>query len=194
MLRCVPRLWTQTIETHRREVRDAILDSTAALVAEKGLRSVTMSQIAKDAGIGRATLYKYFGNVESILSEWHERHVGSHLDRLVEMGAGPGAVDERLRAVLGAYGLIRYETSQRYGGTELAFVHRGDHVALAHHRLGDLLLGLLAEGATKGELRDDVAPEELALYCMHALTAADLLVSESSVRRLVAVTMAGLRG
>ena len=32
----VPKLWTETIETHRREVRDAILDTTAALVAEHG--------------------------------------------------------------------------------------------------------------------------------------------------------------
>jgi hypothetical protein len=50
----VPRLWTQTIETHRREVRDAVVDTTAALVAEHGLLSVRMSQIAEATGIGRA--------------------------------------------------------------------------------------------------------------------------------------------
>src|SRR6266700_7593935 len=59
----VPKLWKETIEAHRREVGDAILDTTAALVAEHGLRSVTMSQIAEETGIGRATLYKYFTNV-----------------------------------------------------------------------------------------------------------------------------------
>jgi AcrR family transcriptional regulator len=42
------------------EVRDVIVETTAALVAEHGLRAVTMSQIAEDTGIGRATLYKYF--------------------------------------------------------------------------------------------------------------------------------------
>jgi hypothetical protein len=31
------------------------------------------------SGIGRATLCKYFPNVESILAVWHERHVASHL-------------------------------------------------------------------------------------------------------------------
>jgi AcrR family transcriptional regulator len=56
----MPKLWNETIEAHRREVRDAILDNTAALVAEHGLLSVTMSQIAEETGIGRATLYKYF--------------------------------------------------------------------------------------------------------------------------------------
>ena len=33
----VPRLWDETIEAHRRAVRDATLDTTAALVAEHGL-------------------------------------------------------------------------------------------------------------------------------------------------------------
>jgi len=52
----VPKLWDSTIEAHRRAVRDAALDAAAALVAEHGLRSVTMSRIAQTAGVGRATL------------------------------------------------------------------------------------------------------------------------------------------
>src|SRR5919202_1202932 len=63
----VPRLWNETIEAHRRTVRGAILETTATLVAEHGLRSVRMSQIAEKTGIGRATLYKYFPDVEAIL-------------------------------------------------------------------------------------------------------------------------------
>src|SRR5262245_8068886 len=74
----MPKLWTETIETHRREVRDAILDTAAALVADRGLRSVTMSQVAEETGIGRATLYKYFPGVEAILLAWHERQVTGH--------------------------------------------------------------------------------------------------------------------
>src|SRR5262245_31521975 len=56
----VPKLWTETIEAHRRAVRDATLDIAAALAAEHGLASVTMSRIAEETGIGRATLYKYY--------------------------------------------------------------------------------------------------------------------------------------
>jgi hypothetical protein len=52
---------------------------------------------------------------------------------------------------------------------------------------------LLAEAAGPGEVRDDVAPDELASYCLHALTAARGLRSKAAVRRLVAVTSAGLR-
>ena len=44
-----------------------------------------------------------------------------------------------------------------------------------------------------GDVRDDVAPDELASYCLHALAAAGDLPSEDAGRRLVAVTLAGLR-
>jgi len=96
----VPKLWTETIETHRREVGDAILDTTAALVSRHGLRSVTMSQIAEEAGIGRATLYKYYPDVETILVAWHERHVAAHLEELANIGSGSGNPVERLGASL----------------------------------------------------------------------------------------------
>jgi len=72
-------LWDDTIESHRRAVRDTTLDAAAALVAEHGLASVTMSEIAERTGIGRATLYRYFPDVEAILLAWHERQVSSHL-------------------------------------------------------------------------------------------------------------------
>src|SRR6266540_2821008 len=35
--------------------------------------------------------------------------------------------------------------------------------------------------------RDDVAPDELASYCLHALTAASSLPSQAAIRRLVTV-------
>ncbi|HET7480249.1 MAG TPA: helix-turn-helix domain-containing protein, partial [Rubrobacteraceae bacterium] len=76
----MPKLWNETIEAHRRAVHDAILDATAVLVAEHGLLSVTMSRIAEETGIGRATLYKYFPDVEAVLLAWHERHVTGHLE------------------------------------------------------------------------------------------------------------------
>ena len=81
----VPKLWTDTVDEHRRAVRDATLDATARLVAGHGLASVTMSRIAAETGIGRATLYKYFPDVESILAAWHDRHVTRHLDQLAKV-------------------------------------------------------------------------------------------------------------
>jgi AcrR family transcriptional regulator len=188
----VPRLWNKTIEAHRQSVRDAILDTAWGLAIEHGPTAVTMSQIAEAAGIGRATLYKYFPDVGAILSAWHERQIAAHLAQLAELRGRPGQPIARLEAVLGAYGLIAHY-SGHHGGDLGALLHKGGHVAEAERQLHSLVRDLLGEVAATGELRGDVSPDELASYCLHALTAASALPSEAAVRRLVAVTMAGLR-
>ncbi|MDQ2825508.1 MAG: TetR/AcrR family transcriptional regulator, partial [Actinomycetota bacterium] len=143
----MPKLWSETIETHRRDVRDAVVETTAALVAEHGLRAVTMSQIAEETGIGRATLYKYFPDVEAILAAWHERHVTSHLDHLVELGKQTSDPGRGLRAVFESYAMMSHEVARQHHGTDLvALVHRGERAAVAQQRLGHFVRGLLVEG------------------------------------------------
>jgi len=186
----VPKLWSETIETHRRAVHDATLDATAALVAEHGLLSVTMSKIAETTGIGRATLYKYFPDVRAILFAWHERQVAAHLERLAEVRDRAGDAKARLDAVLEAYALMSH---QHDTGELAALLHRGAHVTRADEHLREFIRDLVAEGVAAGDVRDDVAPEELTSYCLHALDAAASLPSVDSVRRLVKVVSAGLR-
>jgi AcrR family transcriptional regulator len=189
----VPKLWDQTIEAHRREVREAILHTAAALVAAQGLRAVTMSRIAEDAGIGRATLYKYFPDVEAILLAWHERQIRAHLDHLAAIGTRPGSAIQRLHAVLEAYALITHE-SHGHDDTEfVTFLHKDEQVATAQQQLHAFVRDLLADAASTGDLRDDVTPDELAAYCLHALAAARDLPSAAAVRRLVTVTLTGLQ-
>jgi AcrR family transcriptional regulator len=189
----VPKLWNETIAEHRHAVRDAILDTAAALVAGHGLLGVTMSQIAEGAGIGRATLYKYFPDVESVLLAWHERQIGDHLAQLAEIAARAGAPADRLAAVLRAYGGIRLRTARHDPSELAALLHRDPHIDRAQQQILDLVRDLLAEVAATGGIRDDVAPDELAPYCMHAMAAAGALGSEEALDRLVGLTMDGLR-
>ena len=190
----MPKLWNETIEAHRRDVRDAILDTTAALVAEGGPRSATMSRIAEQTGIGRATLYKYFPDVESILVAWHHQHVAAHLEHLTAARDQAGDPGARLEAVLEGYALIVHERSRQRLGAELtAFLHRDEHVAEPQRRLRDLIRDVLADAVTTGHVRDGITSDELAAYCLHALAAAGDLPSKAAVRRLVTITLAGLR-
>jgi AcrR family transcriptional regulator len=186
----VPKLWNHTIDAHRREVRDATLETTAALVGKHGILSVTMSQIAEATGIGRATLYKYFPSVEAILFAWHERQIARHVEYLREIGSQGTDAGTRLEAVLGAFALISYE---RHGDEFSAVLHKGEHVARAQKQLHHFICTLIGEGAKGGSFRNDVSPEELASYCLHALTAAGSLPSKAAVDRLVTVILAGLR-
>lgn len=184
----VPKLWTDTIADHRRAVREATIAATAALVGEHGLTGVTMSAIAEKTGIGRATLYKYFPDVESILLAWHERQITEHLAHLagVRDHAQP---EDRLQAVLQAYALL----ARHSGDTPLAAqLHRGHHVRHAQRQLHHFVRELLAEAMQSGRVRSDVEADELAQFCLHALGASAGLRSRAAVHRLVGVTLDGL--
>jgi len=163
--------------------------ATAKLVTGQGLTSVTMSKIATETGIGRATLYKYFPDVETILVAWHERQIACHLQQLAAVRDQAGDT-ERLQAVLTAYALMVYE--QPHGTEMAALLHRGEHIDRAHQHLTGLLEDVLADAVRTGHVRNDVAPAELAGYCLHALTTARSLTSRAAVHRLVTVTLAGL--
>jgi AcrR family transcriptional regulator len=184
----VPKLWSETLGEHRREVADAILETTHALVEKNGLRGVTMSLIAEQVGIGRATLYKYFADVETILVEWHQRHVAAHLEALAELREGGGAPVDRLRHVLETYALIRHE----HDDLDLTAMLQRHHVEHAHAQLHALVRDLIAACAKAGAVRDDVPPAELATFCLHALSAAAAMSSRASLKRLVDVTIDGL--
>jgi AcrR family transcriptional regulator len=185
----IPKLWEDTIETHRRSVRDAALDAAGTLVGEMGLRGVTMSAIAERTGIGRATLYRYFSDADAILAAWHERHVTGHVERLGRLAEGEGAAVERLEALLIAYARAEREQPR---DEIAATLHGGPHMGAARHRLSALLAGLISEAAADGAIRTDVTAAELAEYCLHALGAAGESRSRAAVLRLVTVTMTGL--
>lgn len=189
----MPKLWTETIEAHRREVRDAILDTTAALVAEHGLLAVTMSQIAEETGIGRATLYKYFPDVEAILFAWHDRQITGHLAHLAEVRDKAGDASERLEAVLGAYALLSRHSRGHQDAGFAELLHRDDRIGRVQRQVHEMIRDLVAAAVKAGEVREDVPPDELASYCVHALAAAGTQRSKAAVRRLVSVTLAGLR-
>jgi AcrR family transcriptional regulator len=87
-------------------VRQAILDAVGQLVEQQGVLAVTMSEVAERAGIGRATLYKYFPDVQTLLAAWHQQHVLSHLQVLTALRDQGGSPEHRLRAVLEAYARI----------------------------------------------------------------------------------------
>jgi hypothetical protein len=62
----------------------------------------------------------------------------------------------------------------------------------ARQQLSRFIRDLLTEAVKTGDVRNDVAPEELATYCLHALTAATSLPSKAAVHRLTRVTVAGM--
>ena len=186
-------MWSDTIEAHRRDVRQAVMDTTWQLVVDHGLLAVTMSRIAEEVGVGRATLYKYFPDVETILFARHHQHVLHHLDQLAALRDQAHDPVDALEAVLTGYAQI-CRHRQQHGTDELMrLLHRDAEIAPMHRQLDDLIAELIASASADGDaVRAGVAPGELASYCRHALEAASTLTTDEAVDRLVAIVLRGL--
>jgi AcrR family transcriptional regulator len=101
----------EAVTRQRKERSDAvrnrakILEVTARLFAEHGVDRVTMDQIANEAGVGKGTLFRRFGDKAGLgvaLLDERERTLADALDGPPPLGPGVPARD-RLRAFLTAY-------------------------------------------------------------------------------------------
>jgi AcrR family transcriptional regulator len=174
----MPRLWEDTVDAHRQAVRGAVLDATSRLVAGHGVGGVSMSAVADAAGVGRATLYRYFPDLDAVLTAWHQRQVAGHLHQLRDVAAraadasghgGGSGVEARLRAVLTAYA---FSSAQGAGTDVAAVLHHGERMDAARSELVGFMRDLLAEGSEAGVVRTDVPSGELTNFVLHALGAA----------------------
>lgn len=185
----MPSLWSGSVDAHRQAVRDAALAATATLVRERGVPGATMSAIAQRAGIGRATLYKYFPDLRALLEAWHEQQVEEHLNRLIAV-RDIVPEPERVGRVLIAYGAGLRRPD---GGELTTLLHGGRHVQHARARLVAFLAGLLSDDVRAGRVRDDIPVDELAAFCVEALDAAVAWPDDDAVERLVRLVLSGIR-
>ena len=81
-------------------VGDPILDAAANCVARKGFDNTSLEEVAQEAGVSRTTLYRRFGNRESLFSA--VLLARSEPFRVWSNGilSGPGSLAERLETVL----------------------------------------------------------------------------------------------
>ena len=80
--------------------RQAIVDAALRLFAESGYIGVRVEDIAKAAGISRATFYKHFAERDEILGELFTRLLGEHP---IQSAPAPGAdIGTRIRDLLTA--------------------------------------------------------------------------------------------
>jgi AcrR family transcriptional regulator len=73
------------IIVNKEEKRRNIALSCRELLLEHGINSLTISQIAKTAGVGKGTIYEYFDNKEDIVFEIITTFIEEHEKILLEL-------------------------------------------------------------------------------------------------------------
>lgn len=99
----------------RPETRRAILEAGAKLVKLYGFSKVTMVDIAREAGLGKATLYQYFRDKEHIALEYRLLAENEALEKLDQIRRQTDlSPQERLREMLAARVMLGFDIVQPY--------------------------------------------------------------------------------
>lgn len=135
-------------------VRREILEAAATAIAARG-PAVSMAEIAAAAGIGRATLYRYYPTREALVTGL----VLDALDQLADaiQDAELDTVD--LREGVARLGRAFLGTATRYAAILHFGVDKDDKPAGLEEKLTRPVRELLRRGVQAGELRDDVPLE-----------------------------------
>ena len=98
----------------REEVRESILDAADHLLARYGYRKMTMDDIAQEVGIGKGTIYLHFASKEEVTLSHIDRIVERLKGRLWAIARSDADVAIRLRLMLVARVLFRFDSVQHY--------------------------------------------------------------------------------
>lgn len=84
------------IIVNKEEKRRNIALSCRELLLENGINSLTISQIAQTAGVGKGTIYEYFENKEDIVFEIITTFIADHEKKLLALVDEPITTKEKL--------------------------------------------------------------------------------------------------
>ncbi len=92
----VPRISAASVAEHVAAQEAAVVDAAATLFARHGASSVTMADIAREVGLARNSLYRYFPDKTHILAVWFRRELEPLIERSAEIAHGEGEPLARL--------------------------------------------------------------------------------------------------
>lgn len=72
----------KTTKSQQEKTRRHIIRTAVDLITQQGYDDTTMKQLAREAGVGDATIYKYFPTKERILLDYFELNIADALKRL----------------------------------------------------------------------------------------------------------------
>jgi len=183
----------ETTADRGRRVRQRLLTTAAALIAERGWAAVSTRMIAERAGVAGGVVHYHFASVQALLREAAMAAITGLLDQMIPVLASAATADEALALMLG--GLDDYDgrdpTSLLFTETYLAATRDetlrhdlGDAVDRFRQALADRLAaaGVPAPQATAAVLAATVDGVVLHRALRPGLSTADLL---PVLRRLI---------
>ncbi|MBT8151185.1 MAG: TetR/AcrR family transcriptional regulator [Gammaproteobacteria bacterium] len=154
----MPASQTKTQQTYNR-----ILDAAVACYTDKGIGKTTLEEVAKLAGIGRTTLYRYVSNRDDLLSKVVLRDAQQQQEEMRVVtryhdNLGDILVDSILHIMRGRRN--RPINALLFGGSDDAVIDRINLSPENFYSMAEQIIAPQFEQAiAKGEIRDGVTQE-----------------------------------
>ena len=147
-------------EIKKKRTRRAIMDAAIKLFPEKGFENTTVGQLAKEAGVGKSTIYGYFQSKNEIFLAFCEDEIDFVFTDLAKERDPDTPIQkqlltlfmEQLRYVTRNYDFGRILVREMIFPKELTMEKSNDLSEKYLAALGDML----AKAISRGELRDDL--------------------------------------
>lgn len=159
----------------RDERKEQILDTAAAVFAQKGLASTKISDLAAAAGVSQGLLYRYFSDKEDVFAALVERAVHHAIERAQTALESPETPWEKLRSLTEEFlqGMSRKPMYYQIFLQAIPLPGKVHEILRELERLIAALRQLIVDGQAAGRIsRRD--PDQLVLLymcCLYGLAA-----------------------
>ena len=152
---------------------EMILEAALNAFSKKGYYDTRMENIAKDAGVGKGTLYEYFSNKEELFKESLEYAINIYLEK-INMAVQEGkSVEEKIIGIL----KVECGTKKKYDNFAFTFMRESANIEMdfkkSIYRIREIKIQLyskiISNAVDEGIYRDDLDVDLAASILLGAL-------------------------
>ncbi|WP_297854454.1 TetR/AcrR family transcriptional regulator [Meiothermus sp.] len=147
-----------TVEARTAPKREVILEATIRVLRDRGLSGLKVEEVAREAEVGKGTVYLYFQDKQDLLKALVEHHTFAYYQKVEEVVNRSASFRDRLAEVL----RLRVAWVEEWRGLWAA-VAREAHPADTtgwlrgmHEHYQRLLEKLVQDGKARGEVRAEL--------------------------------------
>ncbi|MBL4630250.1 MAG: TetR/AcrR family transcriptional regulator [Paraglaciecola sp.] len=150
------------IKVDKEKKRRDIADACTELLLQKGLKNLTITEIAKTAGIGKGTVYDYFSNKEELVFEIIRKFIEEHHNNLLSQSDSHTSTKQKILYLFDFF-LSEYKNYEKHLDVyrEYLSVTMSSKCSkmLEFNRecagfISNILENIIEEGIAKGEIKD----------------------------------------
>ena len=181
------------VATQRRSkaTLEAVFEAMDVVVARDGVHAFSVAEVARQAGVGKASIYDYYPTRDALVAAWEERLIGKELERVgarvLQMLADPPSVEASVLELV----LIVMDAFERqattYGYKQLELTARTQWRNETTERIAAMMAAALDNAPHRARFRTtrlDVVGR-LAVYSVLATARAVPLTARSADDKLL---------